>query len=55
MFSPIFQTKVHNELITKVTDLVTSFNFYKGHVVFFSTVCAQKTCQDADFLGADEL
>jgi hypothetical protein len=54
MFSPIFQTKVHKELITKVVDLATSYNFYKGHVVFFSTVCAQKARQDADFLGADE-
>jgi hypothetical protein len=33
---------------------VTSYNFYKGQVVFFSTDAAQNACQDADFLGADE-
>jgi hypothetical protein len=52
--SPNFSTKVHKGVITKVVDHVTSYNFYKGHVVFFSTDCAQNACQDADFLGADE-
>jgi hypothetical protein len=50
-----FQPKVHKGLITKVADHTTSYNFYKGHVVFFATDCAQNACQDADFLGADEL
>jgi hypothetical protein len=29
-FSPHFQTKVHKELISKVVDLATIYNFYKG-------------------------
>jgi hypothetical protein len=33
---------------------MTSYNFYEGQVVFFSTDRAQNACQDADFLGADE-
>jgi hypothetical protein len=53
-FSPKSSTKVYQGLITKVVDHVTSYNFYKGQVVFFSTDCVQNACQDADFLGADE-
>jgi hypothetical protein len=45
---------VHQGLKTKVVDHVTSYNFYKGQVVFFSIDRAQKACQDADFLSADE-
>jgi hypothetical protein len=52
--SPNFQTKVHKGLITKVVVHATSYNFYKGHVVCFSTDCAQNACQDADVLCADE-
>jgi hypothetical protein len=53
-FSPKSSTKVYQGLITKVVDHVTSYNFYKGQVVFFSTDCAHNACQGADFLGADE-
>jgi hypothetical protein len=53
-FSPKSSTKVHQGLITKVVDHVTSYNFYKGQVVFFSTNRAQNACQDADSLSADE-
>jgi hypothetical protein len=53
-FSPKSSTNVHQGLITKVVDHVTSYNFYKGQVVFFSTDRAQNACQDADSLGADE-
>jgi hypothetical protein len=53
-FSPKSSTKVHQGLKTKVVDHVTSYNFYKGQVVFFSIDRAQKACQDADFLSADE-
>jgi hypothetical protein len=54
MFKCIFQTKVHKEPITKVVDLATRYNFYKDCMVFFSTICAQFTCQDVDFLDASE-
>jgi hypothetical protein len=53
-FSPKSSTNVHQGLITKVVDHVTSYNFYKGQVVFFSTDRAQNACQDADSLGTDE-
>jgi hypothetical protein len=53
-FSPNIQTKVHKELITKVADLATSYNFYKDYMVFSSTICAQFACQDANFPGASE-
>jgi hypothetical protein len=53
-FSPKSSTKVHQGLITKVVDHVTSYNFYKGQVVFFFTDRAQNACQDADSLGANE-
>jgi hypothetical protein len=41
-------------MYTKVVDLSILYNFCKGHMAFFSTICAQIACQVADFLGADE-
>jgi hypothetical protein len=37
-FSPDFETKVHWGVKSKVVDLTTLYNFYKGSMMFFSTV-----------------
>jgi hypothetical protein len=45
---------VHKDLNSKVVDLASLYNFYKGRMAFFSTNCAQFACQDGSFLGTDE-
>jgi hypothetical protein len=45
---------VHQGLNKKVVDLASLYNFYKGRMGFFYTICAQNACQDGRFLGADE-
>jgi hypothetical protein len=54
VFSQNFSTEVDQGLISKVVDLLPLYNFYKGRMVFFSTVCAQITCRHCCFLGASE-
>jgi hypothetical protein len=49
-----FPTKVHLEVNGKVGDLTTLYNFYKGRMGFFSTICAQNACQLGCFHGANE-
>jgi hypothetical protein len=49
-----FATEVNQVINRKVVDQSTLYNLYKGCMGFFSTICAQIACQDADFLGADE-
>jgi hypothetical protein len=53
-FSPIFPTKVSRVINSKVVDLLFLYNFRKRHRVFFSTICAQFGCQDAEILGSSE-
>jgi hypothetical protein len=48
------QTKVTQGDYTKVLDLTTLYNFYKGSMVFCSTDFAETTCQLGDSLDADE-
>jgi hypothetical protein len=43
--------KVVQAVNSKVVDLLTLYNFYKGSMAFFSTIFAQFGCQVADFLG----
>jgi hypothetical protein len=45
---------VPQEVNNKVGDLTTLYNFYKGRMRFFSTICAQNACQFGCFHGADE-
>jgi hypothetical protein len=39
-FTRDFETKVHQGIYTKVVDLLTLYNFYKGRQMFWSTVFA---------------
>jgi hypothetical protein len=41
-------------LNTKVVDLLILYNFYKGRMAFFSTICAQIASKVCCFLGACE-
>jgi hypothetical protein len=38
-------TEVQQVMNRKVVDLTILYNFYKGHIVFFSTNFAEKACQ----------
>jgi hypothetical protein len=52
--SPDFWTEVHQRTYTKVVDLLTLYNFYKGRQVFTSTVWAGTTGKVHVFQGANE-
>jgi hypothetical protein len=53
-FTPNVSTEVGRVINSKVVDLLFLYNFRKRHRVFFSTICAQFSCQAGCFLGADE-
>jgi hypothetical protein len=44
-FTPKTWTEVHRGVNSKVVDLTTLYNFYKGSIVFFSTDFAESACQ----------
>jgi hypothetical protein len=44
-FSPNFWTEVVQAINRKFVDQSTLYNFYKGRMAFFSTICAQFACQ----------
>jgi hypothetical protein len=52
--TPNFATEVDQGINSKVVDLPFLYNFYKGRMVFFSTISAQFACQLAEFLGVGE-
>jgi hypothetical protein len=52
--TPKSWTEVVQAVNSKVVDLRILYNFHKGRMAFFSTICAQIACQDGRFLGADE-
>jgi hypothetical protein len=41
VFLPKLQTAVHRGVNSKVVDLTTLYNFYKGSIVFLPMDCAQ--------------
>jgi hypothetical protein len=52
-FSKIL-TEVVQGVDSKVVDLIILYNFYKGRMAFFSTLCAQIASKVCCFLGACE-
>jgi hypothetical protein len=53
-FTPKFSTEVGRVINSKVVDLLILYHFHKGRMAFFSTICAQIGCQDAEILGSSE-
>jgi hypothetical protein len=53
-FSKKLNCVVDKHLNTKAADLLILYNFYKGHMAFFSTNCAQIASKVCCFLGACE-
>jgi hypothetical protein len=45
---------VDQVVIRKVVDCSTLDNYFKGYMVFFSTIFAQTACQLGYFPGVDE-